>query len=87
MRKTLFTNALIRGYAAHMQTIHTARAAELAYRFAVSKQTDEQLVITGATERRAIVEELLTLMAAPEVAELLGLSLSRVGQIVGGVRK
>ena len=66
-----------------MTTTETQRADELAARFTASKEA----IAAGVAERRAIVAELLTLMPAPKVAELLGISLARVGQIVGGVRK
>lgn len=65
----------------------TTRAAELAAQFAETKLDDKQQLHTSAERRRQIVEEMLTFMPAPEVARTLGVTLARVGQIVGGVRK
>lgn len=65
-----------------MTTTQPARAAELAARFAASKQA----IAAGAVERRAIVLELLTFMSTREVAETLRISRARVGQIAAGHR-
>lgn len=69
-----------------MPMTETQRAAELAARFNASKQRDAsayERLSTSADERRAIVAELLTFMKPPRVAELLGISVTRVYQITG----
>lgn len=66
-----------------MTTTDTTRATELATRFAASKQA----VTDGVLERRAIVNELLTFMTATEVADLLRITVARVGQIAAAGRR
>ena len=70
-----------------MTMTETQRAAKLAARFNASKARTEQSERAEADERRLVVRELLTFMKAHEIAELLNISVTRVYQIVGGVRK
>jgi hypothetical protein len=71
-----------------MTMTQTSRASELAARYTALKLSDEQAAIEGARQRRAIVVELLELYGtARPVADLLGITVARVGKIVGGVKE
>lgn len=65
-----------------MQTTNDERLLELAAVYAKSKDT----VRDEIARRRAVVEEMLTLVPRAEVAQILGISTQRVSEIVGGVR-
>lgn len=58
------------------------RDAELAARFVESKSDDERASIAGKAVRRAIVAELRDRYTTREVAQMLGISVTRVGQIL-----
>ncbi|HEY9417915.1 MAG TPA: helix-turn-helix domain-containing protein [Pseudonocardia sp.] len=62
--------------------IETTRDAELATRFAESKLADEQSSQESKAARRAIVAELRERYSIREVAHLLSISETRVGQIM-----
>lgn len=67
-----------------MTTMQTSRASELAARYIALKLADEQAALDGADQRRAIVVELLELCgSARPVADLLGITVARVGKIAG----
>lgn len=71
-----------------MTTNQSARAAELAQRFADSRQRGDvatRLVNYEAKTRRAIIAEMLTFMSHSEAARVLGLDRSRISQLAGKV--
>jgi hypothetical protein len=67
-----------------MTMTHTSRSRELADQYIALKRADEQNAIEGAAKRKALVLELLRIEgSARPVADLLGITVARVGKIAG----
>lgn len=67
-----------------MTMTHESRAAELAAQFAATKDFVRQVGAEKADERKQIVAEMLTFMSRREVADTLGVTRTRVGQLANG---
>lgn len=67
-----------------MTMTHESRTAELAARFAATKDFVRQVAADKADERKQIVAEMLTYLSRGEVADVLGVTRTRVGQLASG---